>query len=161
MAIKFDFLNDNRKNIKRAKLNRPERPDKIDRTEKTEKTDKKEQPITEADVRTIVAREVQAASTMNQMMHYFDDILANDVKSEAMISELRDDVDKSAQNLLATLHKDNLIMYKNMKDMVEENRQTQEVLIKKTRRLSIAVMWLSILCLGGIGAALLKIFEVF
>ena len=139
--------------------------------------------VTPEEIKSIVSREVNAASTKNQMMNYFDSIAASSERTETMLVELRDvldaglaridaaagrndndekleqidasvkrvlelsesleNIDTSVQkvasvtdcldgidasvrkvadvseNLEATIHKDNLISYKNLKDAID------------------------------------------
>lgn len=49
--------------------------------------------VTPEEIKNIVSREVNAASTKNQMMNYFDSIAASGERTETMLVELRDVLD--------------------------------------------------------------------
>ena len=49
--------------------------------------------ITPEQIKDIVSREVNAASTRSQMMNYFDSIAASSERTETMLVELRDALD--------------------------------------------------------------------
>ena len=98
--------------------------------------------ITPEQIKDIVSREVNAASTRSQMMNYFDSIAASSERTETMLVELRDaldaglasvkntkeiNIDESVkriengyESLGADMHKDNLITYKNLRQALEE-----------------------------------------
>ena len=98
--------------------------------------------ITPEQIKDIVSREVNAASTRSQMMNYFDSIAASSERTETMLVKLRDaldaglasvkntkeiDIDESVkriengyESLGADMHKDNLITYKNLRQALEE-----------------------------------------
>ena len=94
--------------------------------------------ITPEQIKDIVSREVNAASTRSQMMNYFDSIAASSERTETMLVELRDaldaglasvkntkeiDIDESVkriENGYESLGADMHITYKNLRQALEE-----------------------------------------
>ncbi|MBD5158364.1 MAG: hypothetical protein HDT13_12125 [Butyrivibrio sp.] len=86
MAFKFDFLN--------SKENKA--PHEKDTREYKEPRPQKEQkPLTAEEVRGIVSREMNNATAKNQVIGYFDSIAASSVRTEAMLTELKEELETS------------------------------------------------------------------
>lgn len=86
MAFKFDFLN--------SKENKA--PHEKDMREYKEQRQPKEQkPLTAEEVRGIVSREMNNATAKNQVIGYFDSIAASSVRTEAMLTELKEELETS------------------------------------------------------------------
>lgn len=86
MAFRFDFLN--------SKDNRTTH-DK----EREQRETKDNKPLTASDVVGIVNREMNSATAKNQLMGYFDGIAASSLRTEAMLTELRDVLDSSLDDI--------------------------------------------------------------
>lgn len=127
-------------------------------------------PLSENDIKEIVNREVHNADTKNKIMACFDEMTANNIKTEALLTELKDTVDASiekldiiakcedksddfarldasikkvavlSENIEYTIHKDNLASYKNLKEILENIDEDSK---RRDKKLS-----------GGIAAAI-------
>lgn len=84
MAFKFDFLNSRENKAQHEKEARDYR----------ERSQPKEQkPLTAEEVRGIVNREMNNAAAKNQVIGYFDNIAAGSVRIEAMLTELKEELE--------------------------------------------------------------------
>lgn len=109
-----------------------------------------ESALTERDIRAMVNQEVNAASVKKQVINYMEDVSAQGVRTEALLSEIKNVVDYSlyrieeisnkadvapermdelessikqigniGEELKASVHKDNLLTYKNIKQLID------------------------------------------
>ncbi|MCM1308973.1 MAG: hypothetical protein NC223_10285 [Butyrivibrio sp.] len=86
MAFKFDFLN--------SKENKTQH-EKDTREYKEQRQAKEPKPLTAEEIRGIVNREMNNATAKNQVIGYFDSLAASSVRTEAMLSELKEELEAS------------------------------------------------------------------
>lgn len=143
------------------------------RENKREQNTKKEEPrtMTEQDIRNMVNQEVSAASMKQQVISYMEDVNSQGIRTEALLSEIRDAVDNSirrieemsqnndeieasikrvgdiGEEIKNSVHKDNLLTYKNIKLLFEEAEERRIVENKKIKRVATASVVLSAITL--------------
>ena len=150
------------------------------RESKRDQNTKKEETrtMTEQDIRNMVNQEVSAASMKQQVISYMEDVNSQGIRTEALLSEIRDAVDNSirrieemsqnndeieasikrvgdiGEEIKNSVHKDNLLTYKNIKLLFEEAEERRIVENKKIKRVATASVVLSAITLAIIvGAA--------
>lgn len=150
------------------------------RESKREQNTKKEESrtMTEQDIRNMVNQEVSAASMKQQVISYMEDVNSQGIRTEALLSEIRDAVDNSirrieemsqnndeieasikrvgdiGEEIKNSVHKDNLLTYKNIKLLFEEAEERRIAENKKIKRAANAAVVLSAITLAIlIGAA--------
>lgn len=132
--------------------------------------------VTPEEIKSIVNREVNAASTKTQMIKYFDNIAASSERAETMLVEIKDAMDEndekfrmleelsctmkevaaSCGNLETVLHKDNLITYKNIKDRLDAIEEDNDTKIKKIKGQLAVTTVFAIISLAGIAFLIVK-----
>lgn len=98
MAFKFDFLN--------SKENKTQH-EKDAREYKEQRQAKEPKPLTAEEVRGIVSREMNNATAKNQVIGYFDSIAASSVRTEAMLAELKEELETSLAIIKDTVQNGN------------------------------------------------------
>lgn len=99
MAFKFDFLN--------SKENKTHHEKDVKEYKEPRQT-KESKPLTAEEIRGIVSREVNNAAAKNQVIGYFDSIAASSTRTEAMLTELKDEIESSLAGIRdAALNSDN------------------------------------------------------
>lgn len=154
------------------------------RESKREQNTKKEETRTmsEQDIRNMVNQEVSAASMKQQVISYMEDVNSQGIRTEALLSEIRDAVDNSikrieemsqnneeieasikrvgdiGEEIKNSVHKDNLLTYKNIKLLFEEAEERRIKENKKIKGTATAAVVLSAITLAIIvGAVALAI----
>ncbi len=125
--------------------------------------------ITAEEVKSIVSKEVRASSIKRQVGQYFDDVTAQGIRTEALLGEAKQAIDKSlikiedliekdqndseqltelnesidklielSQNIELSVHKDNLISYKNIKTVLDTMETNNEKQFSRMRHLMVA-----------------------
>lgn len=143
------------------------------RESKRDQNTKKEETrtMTEQDIRNMVNQEVSAASMKQQVISYMEDVNSQGIRTEALLSEIRDAVDNSirrieemsqnndeieasikrvgdiGEEIKNSVHKDNLLTYKNIKLLFEEAEERRIVENKKIKRAANASVVLSAITL--------------
>lgn len=143
------------------------------RESKREQNIKKEEPRTmsEQDIRNMVNQEVSAASMKQQVISYMEDVNSQGIRTEALLSEIRDAVDNSirrieemsqsndeieasikrvgdiGEEIKNSVHKDNLLTYKNIKLLFEEAEERRIKENKKIKSATTAAVVLSAITL--------------
>lgn len=149
------------------------------RESKREQNTKKEEPrtMTEQDIRNMVNQEVSAASMKQQVISYMEDVNSQGIRTEALLSEIRDAVDNSirrieemsqnndeieasikrvgdiGEEIKNSVHKDNLLTYKNIKLLFEESEERRIKENKKIKSAATASVVLSAITLAIIVGA--------
>lgn len=125
--------------------------------------------ITAQEIHNIVSREVSAASMKNQVMNYIDEISALGIRTEAVLDELKescariedivktggsdnnrldsiaDTVERVAElseSLEASIHRDNLISYQNIKETLEQLEENNKI---RAGRLRVGIIFCTII----------------
>ena len=148
------------------------------RESKREQNTKKEETRTmsEQDIRNMVNQEVSAASMKQQVISYMEDVNSQGIRTEALLSEIRDAVDNSirrieemsqnndeieasikrvgdiGEEIKNSVHKDNLLTYKNIKllfEEAEERRIQENKKIKKAATASVVLSAITLVVLVG------------
>ena len=148
------------------------------RESKREQNMKKEETRTmsEQDIRNMVNQEVSAASMKQQVISYMEDVNSQGIRTEALLSEIRDAVDNSirrieemsqnndeieasikrvgdiGEEIKNSVHKDNLLTYKNIKllfEEAEERRIQENKKIKKVATASVVLSAITLVVLVG------------
>lgn len=150
------------------------------RENKREQNTKKEETrtMTEQDIRNMVNQEVSAASMKQQVISYMEDVNSQGIRTEALLSEIRDAVDNSirrieemsqnndeieasikrvgdiGEEIKNSVHKDNILTYKNIKLLFEETEERRIAENKKIKRaVTVAVVLSAITLAILVGAA--------
>lgn len=139
------------------------------RESKRESGAKKEEQRTmsEQDIRNMVNQEVNQASMKKQVISYMEDVNSQGIRTEALLSEIKDAVDDSikrieemshsneeieasikrvgdiGEEIKNSVHKDNLLTYKNIKMLLEESEAVRLNEIKKVKSAAIASVVIS------------------
>lgn len=99
MAFKFDFLN--------PKENKTHHEKDVKEYKEPRQT-KESKPLTAEEIRGIVSREVNNAAAKNQVIGYFDSVAASSMRTEAMLAELKEEIESSLAGIRdAALNSDN------------------------------------------------------
>ena len=149
----------------------------------------KEHTITEQDIQAMVSQEVNAASIKKQVINYMEDVSARGVRTEALLTEIKNSVDFSlyridevskkteiapdkmteiqksinhisdlGDEIKASVHKDNLLIYKNVKTLMDETDAQNEERIRILKKGINAAVAVSVCTL--VIAAALAIFTI-
>lgn len=139
------------------------------RESKRESGAKKEEQRTmsEQDIRNMVNQEVNQASMKKQVISYMEDVNSQGIRTETLLSEIKDAVDDSikrieemshsneeieasikrvgdiGEEIKNSVHKDNLLTYKNIKMLLEESEAVRLNEIKKVKSAAAATVVLS------------------
>lgn len=139
------------------------------RESKRESGAKKEEQRTmsEQDIRNMVNQEVNQASMKKQVISYMEDVNSQGIRTEALLSEIKDAVDDSikrieemshsneeieasikrvgdiGEEIKNSVHKDNLLTYKNIKMLLEESEAVRLNEIKKVKSAATASVVIS------------------
>lgn len=111
VAFKFDFLN--------SKENKTHHEKDV-KEYKEPRQPKESKPLTAEEVRGIVSREVNNAAAKNQVIGYFDSIAASSMRTEAMLTELKGEIESSLAGIRdAALNSDNSEKLKQIDESVQ------------------------------------------
>ena len=135
-------------------------------------------PVDLEEIRHMINREIAAASAKNQMLNYLDEIAAGTDRAETILKELGETVERGREESLnesrrleGSLHKDSLILYKNIHDYIEENQRAateqaernrveNEKLIRKMHTMMGWMMFIGIISVATIVLVLLKVMGI-
>lgn len=148
--------------------------------------------LTQEEIKSIVDREISAASMKNQMVKYFNNIESQGIRTEAILEELRTSVDTAldsirtaaerdsensqkimeinaavtrvesiSRGLTDNIHKDNLLTYTNMKELIEQTGMITEKRLKGIKAGIITGIILLLLTAGGIVFSILLQLGIF
>lgn len=87
-------------------------------------SEKPDKNLSVDDVKVIVNRELSNMDTRKTVMSCFDEISATNLRTEAVLNEIKDELSSISENggkLESTVHKDNLASYRNLKELIEQS----------------------------------------
>ena len=131
-------------------------------TPKKKESKKEDRSLSSDDVRNIVNQEVSTAAMKNQIVKYFDDIAAQGIRTEALLGEVKDEINKTipkveqiGHSLEESVHKDSLLSYKNIKEILDEIDERNAIRAKKIRGIAVWALIFSLLTLVGVAGLVL------